>query len=177
MILSKTSVPVCRQTLKGWSSFAKTNAQEGSTRLQSLNLPSEVNLELNDLSLEGNANLKSLLLSQQLMTQIVLLFLGLSDDVFGNIQPPPLIEMYQLRIKYTNENRYLTLNFPATKTILDIKNDLYAVLKVPVRFQQWKGWPVDAPGTAKLGDIGIEPIHNLEMTRISENAGASSLSM
>lgn len=77
--------------------------------------------------------------------------------------------MYQLRIKYTNEDRYLNLNFSPNKTIIDIKNDLYAVLKIPVRFQHWKGWPENAPGTAKLCEIGIEPIHMLEVTRIDQN--------
>lgn len=85
-------------------------------------------------------------------------------------------ETYQLRIKYTNEDRYLTLNFPASKTIVEIKNDLYAVLKIPVRFQQWKGWPENVPGSAKLGEIGIQAIHNLELTRTGENAGSSSSS-
>lgn len=100
----------------------------------------------------------------------------MSDDAFGNAlaSSPNEITMYQLRIKYTNEDRFLNLNFPATKTIIDIKNDLYAVLKVPVRFQQWKGWP-DVPGTAKLCEIGIEPIHMLELTRIeNEQVGTSS---
>lgn len=53
MILTKTSVPVCRQNLHGWPSLAWKNAQEGSTRLQIMSLPSEVNLEMNDMSNEG----------------------------------------------------------------------------------------------------------------------------
>jgi hypothetical protein len=90
------------------------------------------------------------------------------DDIFA---VPNEVMTYQLRIKYTNEDRYLNLNFPATKTVLDIKNDLYAVLKVPVRFQQWKGWPENVSGSAKLSEIGIEPIHNLELTRIDNDSG------
>jgi hypothetical protein len=53
MILTKTSIPVCRQNLFGWPSLAWKSAQENSTRLQALNLPTEVNLEMNDMSLEG----------------------------------------------------------------------------------------------------------------------------
>lgn len=109
------------------------------------------------------------------MTQIFL-FLGISDDVFGSLpqlQSPP--DTFQFRIFVTNENRHLTLNFPATKTILEVKNDLYAVLKIPVRFQQWKGWP-DVPVTSKLSEAGIEPIHNLELTRIGDTVGSSSSS-
>lgn len=92
----------------------------------------------------------------------------------GILQPQQPTETFQLRIKYTNENRTLTLNFPATKTVLDIKNDLYAVLKVPVRFQQWKGWPDSANGLSKLSEIFQNPIINLEVTRISEPTGTSS---
>lgn len=93
----------------------------------------------------------------------------------GNSPPQNDMDVYQLRIKYINEDRYLNLNFPATKTIIDIKNDLYAVLKVPVRFQHWKGWPENVPCTAKLCEIGIEPIHMLELTRIdNEQVGTSS---
>lgn len=96
-----------------------------------------------------------------------MLILGvIDDDIFA---VPNDVMTYQLRIKYTNEDRYLNLNFPATKTILDIKSDLHAVLKVPVRFQQWKGWPENVLGTAKLSEIGIEPIHNLELTRIDND--------
>lgn len=54
MILTKTSVPVCRQNLHGWPSLAWRGAQENSTRLQALNLPSEVNLEMNDMSMDGS---------------------------------------------------------------------------------------------------------------------------
>ena len=103
------------------------------------------------------------------------LFLGISDDVFGSLATQNETSVYQLRIKYTNEDRYLNLNFPATKTIIEIKNDLYAVLKIPVRFQQWKGWPENVPGTSKLDEIGIEHIHMLELTRIdTEQVGTSS---
>lgn len=106
---------------------------------------------------------------------LIALFLGLSDDVFGNLASQNETSVYQLRIKYTNEDRYLNLNFPATKSIIEIKNDLYAVLKIPVRFQQWKGWPENVPGTSKLDEIGIEPIHMLELTRIdNEQVGTSS---
>lgn len=85
-----------------------------------------------------------------------ILFLGFTDEIFGNAssQNEP-ISIYQLRIKFTNEDRTLNLNFPATKTIIDIKNDLYAVLKVPVRFQQWKGWPDNVPCTTKLGKFKL----------------------
>lgn len=175
MILTKTSVPACRQNLHGWPSLAWKSAQENSTRLQSMNLPIEVNLELNDMSLEGNA--WTFFCFWQWRKFKHHLFLGFSDDVLGSLQPQQPTETFQLRIKYTNENRTLTLNFPATKSVLDIKNDLYAVLKVPVRFQQWKGWPDTSTNTSKLSEIFQTPIVNLELTRITENSGTSSSSV
>jgi hypothetical protein len=81
---------------------------------------------------------------------------------------------YQLRIYYTNEDRYLNLNFPATKTLIDIKNDLNAVLKIPVRFQKWEGWPANASNATKLSEMGIEPIHTLQLTSTSNESEASS---
>lgn len=89
---------------------------------------------------------------------------GYSDDVVFVSEDPPL--MYQLRIRYTTENKELNLNFPASKTLLDIKNDIYAVLKVPVRHQNWTGWPDNATNATKLSETGINAIHSLVLTRI-----------
>lgn len=79
--------------------------------------------------------------------------------------PADPLPMYQLRIRYTNENKDLNLNFPASKTLLDIKNDIYAVLKVPVRYQNWTGWPADSSNATKLSETGISAIHSLQLTR------------
>jgi FAS-associated factor 1 len=87
---------------------------------------------------------------------------GLSDDVvFVSAEPPP---MYQLRILYTNEDRTLNLNFASSKTIIEIKNDIYAVLKVPVRHQVWVGWPQNSSNDTMLSDTGINAIHALQLT-------------
>lgn len=81
--------------------------------------------------------------------------------------------VFQLRIFYTNEDRYLNLNFPASKTVIDIKNDLYAVLKVPVRFQVWEGWPAHSTNESKLSDLGIDNIHTLRLTSTGSESGGS----
>lgn len=88
---------------------------------------------------------------------------GVSDDVvFVSADPPA---MFQLRIRYTNENRELNLNFPASKTVLEVKNDIHAVLRIPVRHQQWVGWPDNCTNTTKLSETGINPVHNLQLSR------------
>lgn len=104
--MKRTTVPICRQLLK-WPNPSLKESPAGSIVLKSLNLSSETNIELTDLTHEG-----------------------FMDDI---TTVSPIVEStYQLRIKYTNENRSLNLNFPGSKTVLDIKNDLNAVLKLPV---------------------------------------------
>lgn len=88
---------------------------------------------------------------------------GFSDDVVFVSEDPP--QMFQLRIRYTNENKELNLNFPASKTLLDIKNDMYAVWKVPVRHQIWSGWPDNASNATKLSETGIRAVHALTLSR------------
>lgn len=90
---------------------------------------------------------------------------GFSDDVvFVSADPPTT---FQLRILFTapNEEKTLHLNFPASKTILDIKNDIYAVTKIPARNQQWTGWPEGSEDRTKLSETGIQPVHSLTLTR------------
>lgn len=148
MISDKIKVPVCRQLLKGWPRSTQRDAQNASTVLKTLNLSKENNIFLTDLTNEG-----------------------FSDDVVLVSADP--LPMYQLRIKYTNENRELNLNFPGTKTILDIQNDVYAVLKVPVRFQRWTGWPEYSSNTTKLSETGFPPVQTLELTRISNESNSN----
>jgi FAS-associated factor 1 len=142
VIFQQTSVPLCRQQIKGWLNSTSKEAQNDSTILKSLRVSKENNIFLTDMTNEG-----------------------ISDDVeFVSAEPPP---MYQLRILYTNENRTLNLNFASSKTLLDIKNDIYAVLKVPVRHQKWTGWPQpeSSYNAKKLSELGINAIHNLTLKR------------
>lgn len=139
-----TAIPVCRQLIKGWPKHTHKEAQHDEAVLKSLNTTRDSNIFLTDLSTEG-----------------------FSDDVvFVSSDPPP---MYQLRIYFTNENKELNLNFPASKSILDIKTDIYAVTKIPVRHQLWTGWPPSSSNTTTLGETGFGAVHHLQLTRSSEN--------
>lgn len=51
--MNRTSVPVCRQNIRGLQNFAMKDLQNDSIVLRSLNLPIENNIDLNDLSNEG----------------------------------------------------------------------------------------------------------------------------
>jgi hypothetical protein len=133
-------VPVCRQQIKGWLNSTIKEAQVDTTILKSLRTSKENNIFLTDMTSEG-----------------------FSDDVeFVSAEPPPV---YQLRIHFTNDNRTQNLNFPSSKTILDIKNDLFAVFHVPVRHQVWVGWPAGSSNSTRLSECGIEAIHNLTLSR------------
>lgn len=143
-IARSTTVPPCRQSIKGWPKHSHKEAQIDSSVLKSLNVPRDSNIFLTDLSSEG-----------------------FSDDVvFVSADPLP---MYQLRIYFTNENKELNLNFPASKSILDIKTDIYAVTKIPVRHQVWTGWPESSSNSTTLGETGIGGVHHLQLTRSTEN--------
>lgn len=78
-------------------------------------------------------------------------------------------QTYQLRIRYVEENKELNLNFPGSKTILEIKTDIYAVLKVPVRFQKWIGWPENSTNDTKLSETGFNAIHSLQLSRMDSD--------
>ena len=95
--------------------------------------------------------------------------LHISDVIFVSSDPAPL--SYQLNIHLTNENRTLSLNFPSTKTVLEIKTDIYAVTRIPVRHQVWNGWPEQSNNSKKLSETGISPVHRLELT--SAESGTS----
>jgi FAS-associated factor 1 len=136
----KTLVPVCRQLIKGWPKSTHKEAHIDTTVLRSLNLSPENNVFLTDLTEEG-----------------------FPDDVMIVSSDP--FPMYQLRIRYINEDKELNLNFPATKTVIEIKNDIYAVLKVPVRHQVWTGWPSNVSNTMKLSETGFNAVHSLTLTR------------
>lgn len=51
--MKRTSVPVCRQNIRGLPNFTMKDLQNDSIVLRSLNLPIENNIEMIDLSNEG----------------------------------------------------------------------------------------------------------------------------
>ena len=143
VIRERTGVANCRQSITGWPKNSHKEAQIESTVLKSLNTSRENNIFLTDLSAEG-----------------------FDDVVFVSADPAPPLSMYQLRIYYSNESRELNLNFPAAKTILEIKNDIYAVTKIPVRYQVWVGWPESSSNATKLSETGFNAVHHLQLSRV-----------
>lgn len=54
-----------------------------------------------------------------------------------------LDKMYKLHIVEEGgpEARRLTLNFPGRTTIHELKTNVYYITNIPVRHQEWSGWP------------------------------------
>lgn len=61
----------------------------------------------------------------------------------------------------TDNTSPLQLNFPGTKTIADVKKDVYSVTNIAVRHQQWHGWPSGVDDNTTLALTGIPYEHNL----------------
>lgn len=139
-ISKRTEIPICRQQIKGWSKFVVNPSD--SSPLRNLAVSKENNIFLTDLSNEG-----------------------LLDDEVMIVDPPAPPTVFQLRIHIIAEDKSFDLNFPASKTILDIKNDLHAITRIPVRHQKWIGWPENSSNSTKLSDTGIGAVHNLTLSR------------
>lgn len=74
-----------------------------------------------------------------------------------------LTQTFKLNILLGNTTNTipLQLNFPGTRSIGDVKKDVYAVTNIAVRHQQWFGWPSDVPDDTALALTGIPYEHSL----------------
>lgn len=109
----RTEVPICRQLIKGWPKFISSPSD--STTLNNLTSSKENNVFLTDLTHEG-----------------------FDEDVMivETTTPPVAPSVYQLRIHNTSEGKHYDLNFPPTKTLQEIKQDVYAITRIPARHQR-----------------------------------------
>ncbi|XP_022836702.1 FAS-associated factor 1 isoform X1 [Spodoptera litura] len=65
------------------------------------------------------------------------------------------------------EDKEYTLKYPGTKTVQEVKNDIYSLTDIPVRHQSWTGWPA-VPGLDEtvLAMAGLQlPQHELSVRR------------
>lgn len=63
---------------------------------------------------------------------------------------------YILKIRDENADKNYTLNYPGTKTILDVKVDLHSLTNIQVRNQMWSGWPPNIDDQTVLALSGIK---------------------
>ncbi|CAM4717930.1 unnamed protein product [Leuciscus chuanchicus] len=142
---TELQVPVSKMQLKGW----KSGDVSDSTVLRSLHLPKNNSLYVLTPDIAPSAST-----SQSSAQQ------GLSN------------QNYLLVISHREAQRDYNLNFPASKTIQEVKRNISDLTNIPVRHQQWDGWPASASDDSMtLAVSGISfPCHHLTVCRRSSSA-------
>ncbi|XP_052460615.1 FAS-associated factor 1 [Carassius gibelio] len=142
---TELQVPVSKMQLKGW----KSGDVPDSTVLQSLHLPKNNSLYV-------------------LTPDIA----PLASTSQSSAQPGSSEQNYLLVISHREAQRDYSLNFPASKTIQEVKRNISDLTNIPVRHQQWDGWPATASDDSiTLAASGISyPCHHLTVCRRSSPA-------
>ncbi|XP_052419659.1 FAS-associated factor 1 isoform X1 [Carassius gibelio] len=143
---TELQVPVSKMQLKGW----KSGDVSDSTVLRSLHLPKNNSLYVLTPDIAPSASTSQSSSAQQ----------GLSN------------QNYLLIISHREAQRDYSLNFPASKTIQEVKRNISDLTNIPVRHQQWDGWPASASDDSMtLASSGISyPCHHLTVSRRSSPA-------
>ncbi|XP_055837256.1 FAS-associated factor 1 isoform X2 [Episyrphus balteatus] len=136
-IFNTTKVPICRQAIRGWPPAKLQDAQVSSTKLCNLDLTSENELILIDLTEEDYMEDES-------------------DEIIKRFE-----KIFNLNIVQQPEGKEIALNISGKQTILQVKTDVYYITNIPVRHQEWTGWPVGSENGTTLAQSGIELSHNL----------------
>jgi len=136
LIHSELGVPVCKQELSGW----KGRPPRDAVSLESLNLPTE-----NILYLSAN-----------------------QEDQASSSDDRSVVRMtqtYKLSIFDETHHQLHVVNFPGTKSLLEVKLDISDLTAIPVRHQFWSGWPTPTTDDTLLGTAGLNtPVHNLTVS-------------
>lgn len=143
---------MCRQSWCAWVQSSEN--YNDSTPLHTMNLSDENELIVNDIKdLRDND-------------------IGVVDDV----DVERLTRTFKLNILLGNTNNTspLQLNFPGTKSIGDVKTDVYSVTNIAVRHQQWHGWPSGLSDDVALALSGIPYEHDLVLTSTIDATPTSS---
>lgn len=143
---TELQVPVSKMQLKGW----KSGDVSDSTVLRSLHLPKNNSLYVLTPDIAPSASTSQSSSAQQ----------GSSN------------QNYLLVISHREAQRDYSLNFPASKTIQEVKRNISDLTNIPVRHQQWDGWPASASDDSMtLASSGISyPCHHLTVSRRSSPA-------
>lgn len=81
-----------------------------------------------------------------------------------------LTRKYVLNITDKIQNKKYNLPFPGTQTVRDVKAGVHALNDVPVRNQEWKGWPnCVTDDSTLLAASGIDyPEHSLTVSKLQD---------
>ncbi|KAH3697404.1 FAS-associated factor 1-like [Dreissena polymorpha] len=144
ILSNELGVPVIRQELKGWANRKVTD----NIVLRDLHLPKENNLFLLTPDLHSTAETSA----------------GTSASLSDNLS-----RSYNLKITIKEDpSRYrqLSLQFVGTKTVEEVKQDVFNVCDIPARHQVWTGWPENTTNSRQIGSLGLSyPSHVLELTK------------
>uniref|UniRef100_A0A8C7YQA4 Fas (TNFRSF6) associated factor 1 n=1 Tax=Oryzias sinensis TaxID=183150 RepID=A0A8C7YQA4_9TELE len=114
---SELGVPVSKMQLKGW----KSGDVSDSTVLKSLHLPKNNSLYVLTPDIAPTASTSKNSALQESLNQNFLLI-----------------------ISHREAQRDYSLNFPGSRTIQEVKRNVSDLTNIPVRHQQWEGWPASA---------------------------------
>uniref|UniRef100_A0AAR2LQL9 UBX domain-containing protein n=1 Tax=Pygocentrus nattereri TaxID=42514 RepID=A0AAR2LQL9_PYGNA len=145
---TELQVPVSKMQLKGW----KSGDVSDSTVLRSLHLPKNNSLYVLTPDIAPSA----------------------TTSQSSSLCQESLNQNYLLIISHREAQREYSLNFPATRTIQEVKRNISDLTNIPVRHQQWDGWPASASDDSMtLASSGISfPCHHLSVCRRSSPATA-----
>ncbi|XP_066299266.1 FAS-associated factor 1-like isoform X2 [Branchiostoma lanceolatum] len=144
VLQAELGIPTDQQHLRGFSQEEPDDAV-----LSSLNLPRENRLFLltPDLPVASGSG---------------------SQEVDGeSITLERMLLEFKLNVVDVDKGIEYNLHFPGSRTIHQVKCDVYSLTDIPVRNQIWKGWPQDAKDDdMTLAGCGIpHPSHDLEVWR------------
>ncbi|XP_013884225.1 FAS-associated factor 1 [Austrofundulus limnaeus] len=147
ILQTELSIPASKMQLKGW----KSGDVSDSTVLRTLHLPKNNSLYVLTPDIAPTASTSKNSALQESLNQNFLLV-----------------------ISHREAQRDYSLNFPGSRTIQEVKRNVSDLTNIPVRYQQWEGWPASASDdsmTLALSGISY-PCHHLIVCRRSSPANA-----
>ncbi|KAF1385719.1 hypothetical protein EPR50_G00098660 [Perca flavescens] len=144
---TELGVPVSKMQLKGW----KCGDVSDSTVMRSLHLPKNNSLYVLTPDIAPTASTSK------------------NSDLQESLN-----QNFLLVISHREAQRDYSLNFPGSRTIQEVKRNVSDLTNIPVRHQQWEGWPVSASDDSMtLAVSGITyPCHHLSVCRRSSPANS-----
>ncbi|XP_021377246.1 FAS-associated factor 1-like [Mizuhopecten yessoensis] len=149
VLFSELGIPVQKQDLRGWS----TKKVDDKKVLRDLQLPRENTLYL----LTPDLN-------RPLVTSRV------TPETDSSKEFENFMRDYVLHITFRENGRAKEyhLNVQGSKTVGEVKGDIYHLTNVPARHQVWIGWPdaANKDDAITLAACGLKsPVHDLELTK------------
>ncbi|XP_068447783.1 FAS-associated factor 1 [Clinocottus analis] len=140
-------IPVSKMQLKGW----KSGDVSDSTVMRSLHLPKNNSLYVLTPEIAPTASTSK------------------NSDLQESLN-----QNFLLVISHREAQRDYSLNFPGSRTIQEVKRNISDLTNIPVRHQQWDGWPASASDDSMtLAVSGISyPCHHLSVCRRSSPANS-----